>query len=239
MKPFIYQIGLNWKLNFRSKELLVHYYLVPLVFYLFIGGVFTTIIPDADKSLIQVMTVFAITMGGVLGSPYPLVEFYHSDIKKAYQVGKIPLWTIAASNFISGVMHLFLMSLLILISAPIIFKAQLPASIIVYLAALFLFIIVSLSVGMIFGLCFKSAAKMGMATQLVFLPSIMLSGIMFPAKMLPPLLQTIGRILPATWGYELMCANSLIGKNVAVQLIFFVVLLFFTGVKIKQIKIES
>lgn len=105
MRAFIYQIGLNWKLNLRSKELLVHYYVVPLVFYLFIGGVFISILPDADKTIIQVMSVFAITMGGVLGSPYPLVEFYHSDIKKAYQVGKIPLWTIAASNFISGIMH--------------------------------------------------------------------------------------------------------------------------------------
>ena len=35
MRAFIYQIGLNWKLNLRSKELLVHYYVVPLVFYLF------------------------------------------------------------------------------------------------------------------------------------------------------------------------------------------------------------
>lgn len=95
MRAFIYQIGLNWKLNLRSKELLVHYYVVPLVFYCFMGVVFISILPDADKTIIQVMSVFAITMGGVLGSPYPLVEFYHSDIKKAYQVGKIPLWTVA------------------------------------------------------------------------------------------------------------------------------------------------
>ena len=99
------------------------------------------------------MSVFAITMGGVLGSPYPLVEFYHSDIKKAYQVGKIPLWTIAASNFISGIMHLFVMSLIILISAPIIFKAQIPENIFIYLLGVILFIIVSLSIGMVFQKC--------------------------------------------------------------------------------------
>ena len=61
MRAFIYQIGLNWKLNLRSKELLVHYYVFPLVFYLFIGG-FISILPDADKTIIQVMSVFAITM---------------------------------------------------------------------------------------------------------------------------------------------------------------------------------
>lgn len=239
MKPFIYQIGLNWKLNFRSKELLVHYYVVPLVFYLFVGGVFTTILPDANKTLIQVMSVFAITMGGVLGSPYPLVEFYHSDIKKAYQVGKIPLWTIAASNFISGIMHLFVMSLIILLSAPVIFEAQLPVNLLVYLFSLLLFIAVSLSVGMVFGLFFKSAAKMGMATQLVFLPSIMLSGIMFPLEMLPSFLQVVGKLLPATWGFELMCAGDFLGINILVQLTFLVIMVVASGIKIKKIKTEG
>ena len=66
MRAFIYQIGLNWKLNLRSKELFVHYYVVPLVFYLsVIGGVFISILPDADKTIIQVMSVFATTMGCV------------------------------------------------------------------------------------------------------------------------------------------------------------------------------
>ena len=105
-------------------------------------------------------------------------------------------------------MHLFVMSLIILISAPIIFKAQIPENIFIYLLGVILFIIVSLSIGMVFGVFFKSAAKMGMATQLVFLPSIMLSGIMFPVAMLPNVLQVIGRILPATWGFELMCTND-------------------------------
>ena len=239
MRAFIYQIGLNWKLNLRSKELLVHYYVVPLVFYLFIGGVFISILPDANKTIIQVMSVFAITMGGVLGSPYPLVEFYHSDIKKAYQVGKIPLWTIAASNFISGIMHLFVMSLIILISAPIIFKAQIPENIFIYLLGAILFIIVSLSIGMVFGVFFKSAAKMGMATQLVFLPSIMLSGIMLPGALLPNVLQVIGRILPATWGFELMCTNDFLWLNVAVQLIIFMIMLIVASFKIKQIRKED
>ena len=167
------------------------------------------------------MSVFAITMGGVLGSPYPLVEFYHSDIKKAYQVGKIPLWTIAASNFISGIMHLFVMSLIILISAPIIFKAQIPENIFIYLLGAILFIIVSLSIGM------------------VFLPSIMLSGIMFPVAMLPNVLQVIGRILPATWGFELMCTNDFLWLNVAVQLIIFMIMLIVASFKIKQIRKED
>ena len=112
-------------------------------------------------------------------------------------------------------------------------------NIFIYLLGVILFIIVSLSIGMVFGVFFKSAAKMGMATQLVFLPSIMLSGIMFPVAMLPNVLQVIGRILPATWGFELMCTNDFLWLNVAVQLIIFMIMLIVASFKIKQIRKED
>lgn len=75
---------------------------------------------------------------------------------------------------------------------------------------------------------------MGMATQLVFLPSIMLSGIMFPVAMLPNVLQVIGRILPATWGFD-----DFLWLNVAVQLIIFMIMLIVASFKIKQIRKED
>jgi ABC-2 type transport system permease protein len=38
-----------------------------------------------------------------------------------------------------------------------------------------------------------------MLSQAIFLPTMMLSGIMFPAAMLPELLQLLGRFLPTTY----------------------------------------
>lgn len=74
--------------------------------------------------------------------------------------------------------------------------------------------IVSLSIGSILGLVIKNQAKLTMIAQLLFLPSIMLSGIMFPINLLPDFLETMGRIFPASWGYQLMldggfCMNNL------------------------------
>ena len=43
-----------------------------------------------------------------------------------------------------------------------------------------------------------------MFSQLLFLPSIMLSGIMFPAELLPQTLTYAGKLLPAAWGYQMM-----------------------------------
>lgn len=233
MNAFLYGIGLQWKLNARSKEILVHYYLVPLIFYVFIGGIFTAIDPESSDTIIQSMTVFGITMGGVLGSPYPLVEFYGSDMKKSYQVGGIPVWTAAAGNFISGVLHLFLMSMVILITAPFMFDAAMPGYLPGYFLFLLLLITASLSVGMVFGLCLKSASKLGMATQLVFLPSIMLSGMMFPKSLLPQVLQNIGKIFPATWGFQGMCQSGVEMRDVLPLLI-----ILFIGIAISSVRLK-
>ena len=205
MRGFLYGITLQWKLDLRNKGILLTYYIVPIIFFGFMGGIFTSIDPMAYKTLIPSMTVFGVTMGAIIGSPTSLVEFFYSDIKKAYTVGKIPLWVAAANNFISAFIHLFIMSLILFFIAPIAFKATIPSNIPIYLVTLALFIATCLSVGMVIGLFIKSTSKLTMISQLVFLPSIMLSGIMFPSDMLPYLLQCIGKILPATWGYRSMC----------------------------------
>lgn len=111
------------------------------------------------------------------------------------------IFTIVISSFI----HLMIMSFIIFIAAPIIFHASAPENIPLYFFTLALFIIVSLSLSCVLGLAIKNQAKLTMFSQIVFLPSIMLSGIMFPASFLPDLLETIGKIFPATWGYTLLC----------------------------------
>lgn len=235
MTAFLYEIILHLKLSIRSKELLVHFYIVPFIFYVFIGKIFTSIDPNSYKTIAAVMTVFAVTMGGVLGSPYPLVEFYGSENKKAYQVGHIPLWTMAVGNCICVFFHLFLVSMIIFATAPFLFDAPIPSNLTEYFITLILLIIASLCIGMLFGLFFQNASQMGMIGQLVFLPSIMLSGIMFPITMLPNALQKIGNIFPATWGFRSMCDDTLILGHIAPLLFVIVIASLISAWKLKRI----
>ena len=81
----------------------------------------------------------------------------------------------------------------------------------------------SLSIGSILGLVVKNQAKLTMIAQLVFLPSIMLSGIMFPIDLLPDFLEAIGRIFPASWGYRLMLDNGFCLENLWYLILVFCV----------------
>lgn len=209
MSAFFYGVKLQWKLDLRRKEIFLIYYVVPLVFFAFIGGIFTSIMPETKDTLIQSMSVFGITMGGVLGSPVALVELYGSDIKKAYQVGRIPLWTPLVNNLISALIHLSIISFIICIVAPITYKAVVPENMILYGMKLFLFLLVTISVGSVIGMWVKSTSKVSFFGQLIFLPSVMISGIMFSTTYLPTPLRVISKVLPATWGYHFLCVDNL------------------------------
>ena len=208
MNCFLYSLVLQWKLDIRSKSLLVTFYIVPLIFFLIMGGIFTSVIPEMGSTLIQSMIVMSVSMGAFLGLPPSLVEIYGSDIKKIYNANGVPIYLGLVTILLSAFVHLMMTCIVILLLAPILFKASLPTQLPIFLLSLIIYIIVSLSIGCILGLTLKNQAKLTMLAQLVFLPSIMLSGIMFPISLLPDFLQVIGLVFPAYWGYRLMLENG-------------------------------
>ena len=213
MNGFLYSVALQWKLDIRSKSLLVTYYIVPLIFFLLMGGIFTSVMPEMRTTLIQSMIVMSVSMGAFLGLPPSLVEIYGSDIKKIYNANGVPIYLGLVTMVLSAFVHLMMTCIVILLLAPILFKASLPTQLPIFLLSLTIYIVVSLSIGSILGLTLKNQAKLTMIAQLVFLPSIMLSGIMFPISLLPDFLQVIGHVFPAYWGYRLMLDKGLRLEN--------------------------
>lgn len=204
MNGFLYSLTLQWKLDIRSKSLLVTYYIVPLIFFLLMGGIFTSVMPEMGSTLIQSMIVMSVSMGAFLGLPPSLIETYGSDIKKIYKANGVPIHLGLVTMVFSAFVHLMITCMVILLLAPILFKANLPSQFLLFFLALAIYIFVSLSIGSILGLTVNNQAKLTMIAQLIFLPSIMLSGIMFPRNLLPDFIQAIGRLFPASWGYRLM-----------------------------------
>jgi ABC-2 type transport system permease protein len=209
MEAFLYGILLQWKLDLRNKGILLTYYVVPLVFFGFMGGIFTSITPATKNTLIQSMSIFGVTMGAILGAPIPISETYGSELKRSYQIGNIPISIPIINNLISAFVHLFIMSTIIYFIAPIAFDASVPKNTMMYFTMLAIFIITSLSIGGLLGLTIKTTSKLTMVSQIIFLPSLMLSGIMFPTEMLPKPLQTAGKLFPATWSFEMMNLSSM------------------------------
>lgn len=213
MDAFLYGVYLQWKLDIRSKTLLITCYIVPLLFFAIMGGIFTSVMPESRCTLIQSMTVFGVTMGALIGLPPSLVEIYGSDIKKVYKANGVPLYLGLVFTNISAYIHLFLMGIILYIAAPLVFNAEIPENPGLYFIGLAVFIAVSLSIAGIIGLAVKDQAKTSMISIVVFLPSTMLSGIMFPMELLPKAFETAGKMFPASWGYRLMSASTFQFEN--------------------------
>lgn len=238
MKAFFYGLGLQCKLDIRSKSLLVTCYIVPFFFFLLMGGIFTSIMPEMRSTLIQSMIVMSVSMGAFIGLPPSLIETYGSDVKRSYKANGVPIYLGLITMFLSTFFHLMITSLAIMLLAPILFEASLPAELHSFFFALAIYIMVSLSIGSILGLLVKNQAKLTMIAQLVFLPSIMLSGIMFPIDLLPGFFNTLGHIFPAAWGYQLMLDKGFYFKNLWYLFCLFLAAIIVCGIALKKQKSE-
>ena len=207
MSAFLYGVTLQWKLDIRKQDVIISYYLIPLVMFAVMGGILTSIMPDMQDAIIQSMTIFGVSMGAFNGLPPSLVQIYGSDIKNVYKANGIPLSLGVITNFISAFIHLFIMSMIIFFTAPLIFDAVHPENLPLYFGSLAIFITSSIAIGSALGVLIKDQAKVSMIAQLFFLPSVMLSGIMMPANVLPSVFSYIGRAVPATWGKLLMTSD--------------------------------
>ncbi len=234
MNAFLYGTILQWKLDIRSRSLLITCYVVPLIFFALMGGIFTSVMPDMHRTLIQSMIVMGVSMGAFIGFPQILSETYGSDIQKIYRVNGVPIFTGVLSMSLSALVHLMTMCAIITLAAPLAFDAVLPENIPAFILSVLIYTAVSLSIGSCLGLLFKNSAKLTMAAQLIFLPSIMLSGIMFPASLLPGPLFFLGKLFPAHWGYNLMQSGGMTFSNLWYLIGVFILSVIFSAFLLKR-----
>lgn len=201
MSAFLRHMAIQFKLGLRDKTLLIDFYLMPILFYLIMGGVMSGINPTFRQTLIPCMIVFGVTMGALQGVSAPMAKLRESGTLRAYRVLGIPTHSVLLTEVLSTFLHTFIVSLIILITAPIFFKAGAPKNLLSYFIILALFILATTAIGLFFGVI----AKVHMASMLsimVFIFSVMLSGMMFPSSMLPGPLMYAGRVLPATFAVQ-------------------------------------
>ena len=144
MNGFLYGVALQWKLDIRSKSLLVTCYIVPLIFFLLMGGIFTSVMPEMGSTLIQSMIVMSVSMGAFIGLPPSLIETYGSDIKKVYKANGVPVCSGLVTMFLSAFVHLMITCVMIMLLAPVLFEAALPTQLPLFFPALAIYITSSL-----------------------------------------------------------------------------------------------
>ncbi|MEQ1797975.1 MAG: ABC transporter permease [Lacibacter sp.] len=131
----------------------------------------------------------------------------------------------------------------ILLLSVFVLEVPINGSLVLLVAESILFILVSLSLGLLISSGTDSQqAAMFISLIALFLPTVMLSGFMFPIENMPLPLRTISNIVPAKWYYSIV--KSVMIKGLSIQgvwketLILFGMMMFFLTLAIKKFKIR-
>jgi ABC-2 type transport system permease protein len=215
MKAILTQLRIQFAQDLRDKGTLLVYYIVPLVFYLVMGSIMKAISLDSQIPLILALTTFALTMSAFLGMPANLVKAREHGIFEAYRAAGIPTWSLPLTTIIISTLHIMIAAAAILVTAPFLFKADLPDSVPLHFLTVLLVALCSESLGALVSCLVKKQNTLTLAAQCLFLPSIMFSGIMFPSELLPKPMRWLGDILPATQGIRLFGGGELAAAPLA------------------------
>jgi ABC-2 type transport system permease protein len=102
----------------------------------------------------------------------------------------------------------------ILLAADLLFQVPMRGSVLLLLVAALVFIAGNLAMGITFSTIAKTQLQAMQMTFFVFLPSILLSGFMFPFRGMPHWAQAVGEILPLTHFLRIVRGILLKGNSV-------------------------
>lgn len=198
MHAFTQHFTFEFRTGIRNKNLLLMNYLFPLGFYLLMGFIMPEINPFFRDALIPAMLTFAILVATLLGLPDPLVQAREAGIFRSYKINGVPALSILAIPALTTVLHLAVVSAIIAATAPWLFDAAVPQSwgnlLLVWLALT----LACTGLGVLIGVISPSTRLTVLLAQAIFLPSMLLGGLMMPLEMLPETAVTVARFFPAT-----------------------------------------
>jgi ABC-2 type transport system permease protein len=204
MNAFVQHFSFEFRTGVRNKNLLLLNYLFPLGFYLMMGFVMVEINPLFQNDLIPAMVVFAILAATLLGIPDPLVTARENGIFRSYKINGIPAFSILIIPALTTILHLIIVTAIIVISAPLLFDAPIPVNWAYFTLTFFALAFACSGIAILIGVISASSRVTVLYSQLVFLPSMLLGGLMIPYSMLPPAAAQASQLLPATHAMNAM-----------------------------------
>jgi ABC-2 type transport system permease protein len=202
MTAFSNHFQFEFKTGLRNPAAMLMNYLLPLGFYAAMGLVMVAINPGYKDLLLPSMIVFAIMSGNILGLPNPLVDAREAGIFRSFKINGVPAVSILSVPALSTMIHGLLTSIIIAVTAVPLFDAAKPENWLAIAVVTLLTAFTFSTLGMLIGVVSSSSRAVILWSQLIYLPSILLGGMMIPLKDMPESVRMISGLLPSTYSME-------------------------------------
>jgi ABC-2 type transport system permease protein len=202
MTAFTNHFAFEFKTGLRNSTAMLMNYLFPLGFYALMGLVMAQINPGFKSLLTPSLIIFAIMASNLLGLPGPLVESREAGIYRSYKINGVPAISILAIPVISTIIHALIASAIIALTSTPLFDGLAPSSWFNLAWITLLAAIAFGSLGALIGVIANSSRAIVLLSQIIFLPSMLLGGLMIPLDVLPESVRSIAGFLPSTYAMQ-------------------------------------
>jgi ABC-2 type transport system permease protein len=192
----------EFKSGLRNSTLLLMNYLFPMAFYAMMGLVMTQINPGFQEVLLPAMVVFAAMASTLLGLPGPLVESREAGIYRSYKVNGVPAASILLTPALTTAFHVFIVAAIIALTGVPFFGGSAPLNWGAFILVTIVTVVSFAGLGALIGVIASDSRSVVLLSQLVFLPSMLLGGMMMPLDVLPESIRSVSMFLPATHAME-------------------------------------
>ncbi|UCF27769.1 MAG: ABC transporter permease [Chloroflexota bacterium] len=202
MSAFTNHFLFEFKTGIRNSSAMLMLYMLPLGFYAAMGFIMVEINPGFKELLIPAMIIFAIMSSMILGFPTGLVEARESGIYRSYKINGIPAVSILIIPALSVGFHGLITSAIIAVTAVPFFDAAEPVNWLALVLISLLVVFTFSTLGMLIGVVSSSSRAVVLWSQLIYLPSILLGGMMIPLSLIPEAFQKVSGLLPSTYAMQ-------------------------------------
>ena len=198
MRAFANHLAFEFGTGIRNKSLLMLNYLFPLGFYLLMGLIMPQINAMFRDTMIPGMVIFAVLSATALALPDPLVAAREAGIFRSYKVNGVPASSIVVIPALTSILHIIVVSTIMTVTASAFFDALVPVSWLGFISIVLLLSFCSAGLGALIGVVSPSSRMTVLWSQLIFVPSMLLGGMMIPHSMLPEAARKVAKLLPPT-----------------------------------------
>lgn len=217
--PFIRHLEFEFRSGLRDRSQLLLNYLFPLLFFALVSTLMGSINPGFRETMVGAMTVFAVMCSFLLGMPQALVQARESGLYRSYRINGVPVWATLAAPALANALHMIVVSLIVMAAGVVVFGGKLPDDPFRFVAGWLCLTGSMAGTGLLVAVVSSSARAATLVAQLVYIPSILLGGLMTPPDILPPALARVAAFFPATHGMRIFRGDPFWGLSAAALLL--------------------
>jgi ABC-2 type transport system permease protein len=213
MTAFLHHLAYDFKTGIRDRSKLLMFYLFPVVFFVLVGGLMASVNPGFKQTMIPGMVLFAFMCSALLNLPGLLVGAREAGVFRSYRINGVPSASIVSIPVIGTAVHMAVVAVVITFAGMRFYGGVAPSHAAGFAAAALLSYAMYAGIGVLIGVAAANNTVCILVSQLIYIPSIILGGLMVPAAMLPAGLQRVSLLLPASHSMRVFIGLGMPGST--------------------------